>query len=62
MQIYVPTMYEDYSSERVLTMEWVTGTKPRSGSQASASESSPSDIRLVEVGVRCSLEQMLQVC
>ena len=32
VQIYVPKMYGEYTTERVLTMEWIDGTKPRRGS------------------------------
>ena len=74
-------MYDAFTSERVLTMEWIDGEKPRRGSAGSAFEApvatstalatvppaaprrtagSAQDIALVEVGVRCSLEQMLQ--
>jgi aarF domain-containing kinase len=83
LQVYIPMMYPEYSSERVLTMEWVDGVKPRTGStntpppprtskhktelprqKADAAPPRPggteADLALVEVGVRCSLEQMLQ--
>lgn len=98
-------MYPELSTERVLTMEWINGVKPRRGSAnfddanaaaaAAAAEAAAAtstarvrgsarlppappaasapppqkgrrlgpeaeaDLALVEVGVRCSLEQML---
>lgn len=61
LQIYVPRMYKEFSSEKVLTMEWVDGVKPRRGSEGGGfGGGSEQDIALVEVGVRCSLEQMLE--
>jgi tRNA A-37 threonylcarbamoyl transferase component Bud32 len=83
VQVYIPKMYPEFSSERVLTMEWINGVKPRTGSASTAtlpgsgrqsekpdkakggnashrSSGSAADLALVEVGVRCSLEQMLQ--
>ena len=45
-------------------MEWVHGAKLRSASGSTTGNRGgggmQEDIRLVEVGVRCSLEQMLQ--
>ncbi len=56
--IYVPKIYLEYTHTRVLTMEWVTGTKltnieslQRQGIDAS---------ELVEIGVQCSLRQLLE--
>lgn len=61
LQIYVPRMYKQLSSEKVLTMEWVDGVKPRRGSEGGGfGGGSDQDLALVEVGVRCSLEQMLE--
>lgn len=61
VQVYVPSMVPEFSSERVLTMEWVDGTKPRRGSEGGGfGGGSATDLNLVEVGVRCSLEQMLE--
>lgn len=56
--IYVPQIYWQYTNRRVLTMEWITGTKL----------TRPQEIReqnidagyLVEVGVQCSLRQLLE--
>ena len=61
LQIYVPKMYKALSSEKVLTMEWVDGDKPRRGSEGGGfGGGTDQDLALVEVGVRCSLEQMLE--
>jgi predicted unusual protein kinase regulating ubiquinone biosynthesis (AarF/ABC1/UbiB family) len=56
--IYVPHIYEEYTARRVLTMEWIEGTKltqidslARQGIDAT---------RLIEVGVQCSLRQLLE--
>lgn len=56
--IYVPRIYWDYTHRRVLTMEWITGTKltqtdeiRRQGIDASY---------LIEIGVQCSLRQLLE--
>ncbi|MEM7770156.1 MAG: AarF/ABC1/UbiB kinase family protein, partial [Cyanobacteria bacterium P01_A01_bin.37] len=56
--IYVPSIHWEFTNRRVLTMEWITGTKL----------TKPEDIRsqgidagyLVEVGVQCSLRQLLE--
>ncbi|GAB4377452.1 MAG: AarF/ABC1/UbiB kinase family protein [Elainellaceae cyanobacterium] len=56
--IYIPRIYWQYTQRRVLTMEWITGTKL----------TQPLEIRaqgvdagyLVEVGVQCSLLQLLE--
>ncbi|MBW4467060.1 MAG: AarF/ABC1/UbiB kinase family protein [Pegethrix bostrychoides GSE-TBD4-15B] len=56
--IYVPRIYWQYTARRVLTMEWITGTKltqleeiRRQGIDAGY---------LVEQGVQCSLRQLLE--
>ncbi|PSN17674.1 hypothetical protein C7271_16485 [filamentous cyanobacterium CCP5] len=56
--IYVPSIYEGYTARRVLTMEWIEGTKltridelQRQGIEAT---------HLIEVGVQCSLRQLLE--
>mmetsp|Transcript_17319 Transcript_17319/g.30923 ORF Transcript_17319/g.30923 Transcript_17319/m.30923 type:complete len:842 (-) Transcript_17319:136-2661(-) len=63
-EVYVPIMYEAYTTPRVLVMEWVDGSKLRSASDGSkdklSAEADADNLRLVEVGVRCSLEQMLE--
>ncbi|PSN11777.1 hypothetical protein C7293_22945 [filamentous cyanobacterium CCT1] len=56
--IYVPHIYPQYTARRVLTMEWIEGTKltnidklDRLGIDAS---------HLIDVGVQCSLRQLLE--
>lgn len=94
-EVLVPKMYLDWTTTRVLVMEWIEGERLRSASRqapaaavAAAGGSSPvggssssgevlmrqqliqqhssspervaEDLRMVEIGVRCSLEQMLE--
>jgi predicted unusual protein kinase regulating ubiquinone biosynthesis (AarF/ABC1/UbiB family) len=79
-EVVVPNMYSQFTTPRVLTMQWIEGERLRSASSqapaaaaaAAAGGSSSSrlqgqcagqvaeDLRLVEIGVRCSLEQMLE--
>uniref|UniRef100_B8HPK6 ABC-1 domain protein n=1 Tax=Cyanothece sp. (strain PCC 7425 / ATCC 29141) TaxID=395961 RepID=B8HPK6_CYAP4 len=56
--IYVPKIYWQYTNRRVLTMEWVTGTKLN---QPESIQSQGTDARyLIDVGVQCSLRQLLE--
>lgn len=56
--VYVPKIYWDYSGRRVLTMEWITGTKL---TQPEAIRAQGVDAGyLIEVGVQCSLRQLLE--
>jgi len=56
--IYLPRIYWEYTRRRVLTMEWVTGTKL---TQLEAIAAQGLDARyLIEVGVHCSLRQLLE--
>ena len=56
--IYVPRIYWQFTHKRVLTMEWIEGTK-LTNMEAIASQGI--DARhLVEVGVQCSLRQLLE--
>jgi predicted unusual protein kinase regulating ubiquinone biosynthesis (AarF/ABC1/UbiB family) len=56
--IYVPKIYWPYTGRRVLTMEWVNGTKLTNLEAVSAQGI---DARyLIEVGVQCSLRQLLE--
>jgi len=57
-EIYVPRIYWDYSGRRVLTMEWITGTKLTKPQEIEAQGTSAT--HLVEVGVACSLRQLLE--
>lgn len=65
--VYVPQMRPEFTTRRVLVMEWVEGERLRSAYSSSSvsppntiSSGSEDDLRLVEIGVRCSLEQMLE--
>lgn len=58
--VYVPHLYTDITTQRVLVMEWVEGTRLRSGGTATDGTGNLDDLKLVEIGVRCSLEQMLE--
>ena len=52
--VYVPEVYHEASSDKVLCMEWITGTP--------LATSSPDEIkRLVPVGVECFLIQLLEL-
>lgn len=79
-EVVVPEMFVEYTTPKVLTMQWIEGDRLRSASQqnprarlnlaalnpAGMSRPAPlnpqaaEDLRLVEIGVRCSLEQMLE--
>lgn len=56
--IYVPKIYHRYTARRVLTMEWITGLKLTQMAQIQAQGINPT--RLVEIGVQCSLRQLLE--
>jgi predicted unusual protein kinase regulating ubiquinone biosynthesis (AarF/ABC1/UbiB family) len=56
--IYVPKIYWQYTGRRVLTMEWITGTKLTSLEAVAAQGINAT--YLVEVGVQCSLRQLLE--
>ena len=56
--IYVPGIYWQYTGKRVLTMEWITGTK-LTNLEAVAAQGLNATY-LVEVGVQCSLRQLLE--
>lgn len=56
--VYVPTIYWEYTGRRVLTMEWITGTKLTRPDLLAAQGI---DARyLIDVGVQCSLRQLLE--
>ena len=57
-EIYVPKIYWEYTGKRVLTMEWVTGTKLTDIEAVQAQGIDAT--HLVEVGVECSLRQLLE--
>ncbi len=56
--VYVPKIYWEYTNRRVLTMEWINGLKL---TQVKEIADLGIDARyLVEVGVQCSLRQLLE--
>lgn len=56
--VYVPRIYWQYTGRRVLTMEWITGTKL---TQPEAIRAQGIDATyLIDVGVQCSLRQLLE--
>jgi predicted unusual protein kinase regulating ubiquinone biosynthesis (AarF/ABC1/UbiB family) len=56
--IYVPQIYWQYTGRRVLTMEWITGSKL---TQLEAIAAQGIDAtHLIDVGVQCSLRQLLE--
>ncbi|MGF1672108.1 MAG: ABC1 kinase family protein [Rivularia sp. (in: cyanobacteria)] len=56
--VYVPKIYWEYTNRRVLTMEWINGIKLTQVEEIAALGI---DARyLVEVGVQCSLRQLLE--
>jgi predicted unusual protein kinase regulating ubiquinone biosynthesis (AarF/ABC1/UbiB family) len=56
--IYVPRIYWEYTNRRVLTMEWINGIKL---TQSQKINEQGIDARyLIEVGVQCSLRQLLE--
>jgi predicted unusual protein kinase regulating ubiquinone biosynthesis (AarF/ABC1/UbiB family) len=57
-EIYVPKIYWEYTGRRVLTMEWITGTKLTNIKQIQAQGIDAT--HLVEIGVQCSLRQLLE--
>jgi predicted unusual protein kinase regulating ubiquinone biosynthesis (AarF/ABC1/UbiB family) len=57
-EIYVPKIYWPYTGRRVLTMEWISGTKLTHTKEIQAQGIEPT--HLVEVGVQCSLRQLLE--
>jgi len=59
--VYVPDMILEHTTQRVLVMEWIEGRRLRragkNGEGPSADELRE-DLKLVEIGVQCSLEQV----
>ncbi|KAF3885296.1 MULTISPECIES: ABC1 kinase family protein [Nostocales] len=56
--VYVPKIYWEYTNRRVLTMEWINGIKL---TQTEEIRSRGINARyLIEVGVQCSLRQLLE--
>lgn len=56
--IYVPRIYTEYTARRVLTMEWIEGTKLTHLDALAKQGINPT--HLIEVGVQCSLRQLLE--
>ncbi len=56
--IYVPKIYWEYTGREVLTMEWVEGTKLTKLAELRQQGIDPT--HLIEVGVNCSLRQLLE--
>ncbi len=57
-EIYVPKIYWEYTGRRVLTMEWINGMKLTKIKEIEAQGINAT--RLVEIGVQCSLQQLLE--
>jgi len=57
-EIYIPKIYWKYTGRRVLTMEWVDGTKLTNIKEIQAQGIDAT--HLVNVGVQCSLRQLLE--
>lgn len=57
-EIYVPKIYWRYTGRRVLTMEWITGTKLTELDKIR--EQGIDATHLIDVGVQCSLRQLLE--
>ncbi|MBW4459590.1 MAG: AarF/ABC1/UbiB kinase family protein [Nodosilinea sp. WJT8-NPBG4] len=56
--IYVPHIYPQYTARRVLTMEWIEGTKLTNIDKLNSLGIDAT--HLIEVGVQCSLRQLLE--
>ncbi|KAL2608261.1 hypothetical protein R1flu_026834 [Riccia fluitans] len=56
--VKVPGIYWDYVSAKVLTMEWVEGIKL--SEQAKITAQGLDIIKLVDIGIQCSLRQLLE--
>ncbi|NET60342.1 MAG: AarF/ABC1/UbiB kinase family protein [Symploca sp. SIO2E6] len=56
--IYIPKIYWQYTGRRVITMEWISGTKL---TKMEAIKAQGIDAKyLIEIGVQCSLRQLLE--
>ncbi|KAG5179566.1 ABC1 family-domain-containing protein, partial [Tribonema minus] len=53
--IYIPQVYEEFSARRVITTEWIDGTKVVN----ERAKVSPNDLALLQVGIQCTLMQLL---
>ncbi len=57
-KIAVPKIFKEYTSRRVLTMEWVEGVKLTNLEKVRELGIDPNE--MIDVGVNCSLEQLLE--
>ena len=57
-KIAVPEIYKEITSRRVLTMEWIDGTKLTNLEEVKKLGIDPDE--MIEIGVQCSLEQLLE--
>ena len=57
-EILVPSIYEEYTGRRVLTMEWIEGIKLTELDELARRGIDPTHV--IEVGVQCSLRQLLE--
>ncbi len=57
-KIAVPKIYKETTSRRVLTMEWIDGTKLTNLEGVKKLGIDPDE--MIEIGVQCSLEQLLE--
>tara|TARA_A100001388_G_scaffold243112_1_gene200262 strand:- start:526 stop:2382 length:1857 start_codon:yes stop_codon:yes gene_type:complete len=57
-KIAVPKIYKKFTSRRVLTMEWIDGTKLTSLEDVQKLGIDPDE--MIDIGVQCSLEQLLE--
>lgn len=57
-EILVPSIYSEYTGRRVLTMEWINGTKLTALDKLEAMGIDPTHV--IEIGVQCSLRQLLE--
>ena len=57
-EIYIPAIYWEYTGRRVLTMEWISGIKLTN--TKAIQEAGIEATSLVEIGVECSLRQLLE--
>jgi len=58
IKIAVPKIYNELTSRRVLTMEWIEGTKLTNLDNVKKLGINPDE--MIEIGVQCSLEQLLE--
>jgi len=58
IKIAVPKIYNELTSRRVLTMEWIEGTKLTNLDDVKKLGIDPDE--MIEIGVQCSLEQLLE--